>query len=283
MASRYLKILSEQERPVWFLASRLMMRSGLSRWFKIRQEGFVLGFFPTSLSASLWIAPDQRHLDSAFFHSYLKPGDQFVDVGANIGSTALAAWVSVGASGSVQAIEPNPRIYGYLLKNIELNKAKNVQTFNMAVGVEPSQIMFSDTGSDDQNHILEQGKGISVKLDTLDNILKPDGNIDLLKIDVEGYEIFALRGAQKTLERTSCVYIESYEMNFQRYGYGTGAMLECLWDRGFSVFRQPNEGRLTPVGRDHISRVCENLIAVKSVDELVRRTGCTVAASPLSD
>ncbi|TMD30056.1 MAG: FkbM family methyltransferase [Chloroflexi bacterium] len=58
-----------------------------------------------------------------------------MDLGANIGLTALAAFSAVGPSGHVHAFEPHPRIFDFLVGNIELNRAETVVTpYNLALG-----------------------------------------------------------------------------------------------------------------------------------------------------
>jgi FkbM family methyltransferase len=68
-----------------------------------------------------------------FISSVLKPGDVFIDVGANIGYFTMLAAKCVGASGKVYAIEASPSTYDLLIANLRLNEVKNVEAINMAV------------------------------------------------------------------------------------------------------------------------------------------------------
>jgi hypothetical protein len=124
MLQRYFKIIAEQKHPVRFLFSRLLMRSGLSVLFVIKKEGYKLKFYPSSLSAALWVDSDDRHADERFLKEYLQSGDIVIDVGANIGSLTLAASDIVGESGKVYAVEANPKIFSYLRGNLLLNQKK---------------------------------------------------------------------------------------------------------------------------------------------------------------
>ena len=92
-----------------------------TRHLSVRREGYVLHFFPTSMSAAMWADPDFRVGEERFLRAVLQPGDVVIDVGANVGSTALASAVAVGAEGHVLAVEPHPRIFGYLKANIARN------------------------------------------------------------------------------------------------------------------------------------------------------------------
>ena len=269
---RHWQILRSQRRPALFLLSRLLMRTGLCRLFLIRQPGFVLRFHPSALSATLWMAPDDRHADADFMRAYLRPGDVVIDAGANIGSTALAAAAVVGARGRVFAFEPHPRTFRYLEGNIALNHATQVRAINLALEESGGTLRFSDRGSDDQHAVQTQG-GIEVPVDRLDRVLAGERAIALLKIDVEGYERFVLGGAQGLLGATACVYFEADEAHFVRHGYTTADLLRFLREREFSILRLVEGRRVVPVPPGFAAMECENLVAVRSLEDFLRRTG----------
>jgi FkbM family methyltransferase len=269
----YWRIASEQERPAKFVVSRLLMWTGLSRLFLIRRPGFVLRFYPTYVSARLWL--DERYHgdfdEEHFLRAYLRPGDMVVDAGANIGFTTMIAASSVGPAGGVIAIEPHPRTFSYLRGNVLLNRA-NVQLHNLALGEQCGRLNLTDEKDECVNAVTEDGQGLAVALTRLDDIAGDVRRVRLLKLDVEGYELFALRGGTRLLENVDCVYVESFEENFKRYGYGSGDLLALLRAAGFQVFRQRDAQSLVPVGPGHTSRECENLIAVRDVEDLLSRT-----------
>ena len=126
--------LRREPRPLRFLASRALWRSGASRLLTFEAHGARLRFFPSALSASLWLDPMQRADDVDVVRGLLRPGDTCIDVGANIGLLSLVASAAVGTTGRVIAIEPHPRVFGYLTANLELNDATNVHAINRAVG-----------------------------------------------------------------------------------------------------------------------------------------------------
>ena len=235
-AQRYFHILRQQKHTWRFLASRVLWRSRLCSLFAIHKESYRLKFHPTALSAILWIDPQDRGGDEEFLRRYLKESDSVVDVGANIGDLALTAASVVGPKGKVYCIEAHPRTYGFLLKNIALNDYSNIVTLNLALGDKQSEILFSDLRGDDQNRVSENG-GISVKMARLDDLRLSEGAIQLLKIDVEGYEKFVLEGAPQTLERVSCIYFESYERHFSRYGYSCCDVIDLSEKRGFTLLK----------------------------------------------
>src|SRR5258706_13958840 len=92
----YLRILYNHKRPLKFLAARLLAKTGLCRMLKIEQSGYKLRFYRSNLSEQLWIDPGWRGPALAFFYSYVRTGDTVIDVGANIGDTALVCALRAG-------------------------------------------------------------------------------------------------------------------------------------------------------------------------------------------
>ena len=252
------------------------MRTGLSSLLSIPQSGFRLHFFPTSLSAALWINPEDRHDDVAFFRDFLRPGDTIVDVGANIGSLSLLAAVIAGQTGKVLAVEPHPRIFEFQKRNLALNHAHTVEAHNVALGEAPGELHFSDDRSDDQNSVRTDGGGIVIPVTTLDALASALPRITLLKIDVEGYELSVLKGADQTLARTACVFYESWEEHLKKWDLATGDVIQKLEQAGFQVFAGIKQRQLRRVQPDHVSTSCEDLVAVRSPQVLLDRMTCTV-------
>jgi FkbM family methyltransferase len=271
-AQRYLKILREQPNMPKFLVSRVLWRTGLCSLFQIQKEGYRLKFHPTALSAILWIDPQDRGNDEAFLKRYLKEGDTVVDVGANIGDLTLTAALAIGPKGKVYSLEAHPRTYGFLRKNIALNNCSNIILFNLALGDKESEIFFSDLKWDDQNHVSGSSRGISVKMARLDHLALLESHIQLLKIDVEGYEKFVLDGASTTLGKVSCIYFESWERHFSKYGYACRDVINLLTGKGFTVLKFVDNESVVPVKVDHSSTVCENLVAVRTLEDFLERT-----------
>jgi FkbM family methyltransferase len=256
---------------VRFLLSRALWWTGAGRLLTVRQEGYRIRFHPSSVSASLWLDPGDRAATPAFMRAYLGPGEIAVDVGANVGTTALAGAVAVGAEGRIHAIEAHPRTYRFLLDNIALNSATNVIAHNVAIGAGGGVVRFSDGRWDDGNRVSDAGD-IEVPIRRLDAVVDEDV-VDLLKIDVEGYELMVLRGAAEMLGRTRCVYLEAWEAAYRRYGYGTADVIALLRRHGFQVFAEPTDRGLRPLSEGYVAPANENLVATRDVTELRRRLG----------
>lgn len=266
-----------QRRPAKFLVATALRKLRLSSLFLIRRRDFILRFHPTSHSASLWADPQGWSHDQEIFRRYLRPGDTVVDVGANIGYLSLIASKVVGGTGRVLAIEPHPKIFRFMCKNIALNRAGNIQPLNCAIGDHESDAVLTDISADDQNAITK-GAGVSVPMRSLDMLTKGFNHIALLKIDVEGYERFVLQGAEQTLRKTECIYFESWDVHFANYGYSFSDVLMHL--RGFEVYKSEEGGMVGPFDAAHRSPRCENLLAIRNLGDFVQRTGWELRAAP---
>lgn len=145
-----------------------------------------------------WYCGLHEAAEMAFALHLLRPGDLFVDAGANIGSyTVLAA----GAAGArVLAVEPVPQTFARLQANIRHN-ALDGRVRACAIGLwdAPGRLRFStDRGT--ENRVVEAGDGtpVDVPVARLDDLLGNEAPL-LIKIDVEGHELAVLRGAPRCL------------------------------------------------------------------------------------
>lgn len=271
--------LRQKEKPLRFLVSRVLLRSGLCRFFVVRTHGYAIRFYASELSSDIWYNPQCRNEDIQFLKSYLKPGETFVDVGANIGNWTLAAASLVGASGKVSAVEPHPRIFRFLCGNVSLNKLQNVTLHNCAVGDRIANISFSDVKGDDTNRVLTSGDGICVPMVTLDKIVDQSSDIALLKIDAEGYERFVLCGAGRVIAQIQCIFVEISRPDLDRYGCSNSDVFTLLQQLGFSVYRVIANSVIEKVSQEAIREMSlENIIGLRSISDFVKRTGWSVAS-----
>ena len=165
--AHWIRVLGNHPRPLRLVAARVLQLTGLSRLFTIQLEGYALRFYPTNVSANLWINADSRFHDLSLFKDYCRPGDTVVDVGANIGEVSIVLSQRVGTTGQVFAFEPQPRVFQYLLGNLALNRCSNVRARNLALGTAPGVARMSDDKQDDMNRITQSGV-IEVTCSTLD-------------------------------------------------------------------------------------------------------------------
>jgi FkbM family methyltransferase len=134
--------------------------------------------------------------EMAFALHFLRPGDLFADVGANVGSYTILAAAGIGSR--VSAFEPGVEAFGWLTRNIALNCVENlVNAHQMALGASRGTARFTDS-LDTTNRVDANGTK-TITMETLDGALAGDCP-SLLKIDVEGYEPEVLAGAARTLD-----------------------------------------------------------------------------------
>ena len=218
----------------WFLISRLLRHSRLCYFYKIKLKYSSLIFFPTSMSATLWLNPDYSNSDIEYIKQYLKKGDTYVDIGANIGHLALAASNFVGNNGTTVAIEGNKKISAFLKKNIQLNK-KNISVFSCIIGESCGVAGIENRKADDMNQVTENGTQRMLDLDTICQNLD---NINLLKIDVEGYELRVLKGGTKTLTKTDNIFIEIIDHLLEKFSSSSNQIFAFLNDNDFILDRK---------------------------------------------
>jgi FkbM family methyltransferase len=261
--SHYARILQKQRHPLRFVAARALMQSGVSSLLRMEWHGYSLRFHPSNLSSHIWVDREARWSDSAFLRAWLRPGDVVVDIGANIGTTVLPASTVIGSEGRLLAVEAHPRLLRYLVANLSDNRVTNVDVHWCALGESAGTLSFSDATSDDRNGVASDGT-LAVPMRTLDGVTAGLGPIDLLKIDVEGYELPVFRAGAATLARTSCVVFESFERHTARFGYKTTDLLAHLRGAGFTLFRAEPGNRLVRLPENHCSERCEDLVALRA-------------------
>jgi FkbM family methyltransferase len=188
----------------------------------------------------------ERH-ELGFVLSVLKAGATFVDVGANVGLFSLPAAKKVG-SGKVFAFEPCGWTYEQLLENARINRASNLQPVRLALGDCPGEaiLQVNSAGRDGLNTLgrptHEHSKVVKterVPVARLDDFLKQRSvtSVDVVKIDVEGAELFVLRGATGVLSRPDAPVI-LYEGGFLSRGFDYHPV-EQMWllqKHGYSLF-----------------------------------------------
>jgi len=134
--------------------------------------------------------------------SNLGLGQTFVDIGGNVGVMSFNAAAVVGARGKVIAFEPNPRNVSAFRRGIVANGNNNILLLSLALSDHHHMIgltsasnakVLGDASATQVADVVQAVPG--------DEILEHQSQIDLIKIDIEGYELPALMGLQKTLVR----------------------------------------------------------------------------------
>ena len=155
--------------------------------------------------------------DMSFLLHYLREGDVFLDVGANVGAYTVLA--SAAARARTYAFEPSPSAIHALRGNIELNRiVDRVNVEPYAIGRASGSVSMSTGGPSAMHHIGSEGSSFRIEMRTIDSYhLNPS----IMKIDVEGYEAEVLAGAIETVARPELIAIIT-ENNDDSVKYGDG-------------------------------------------------------------
>ncbi len=194
----------------------------------------------------------------------VRPGMTAVDVGANLGLYTVLLSFLVGPAGRVVAFEPDPHHFALLLKNCALNACANVEAHNLALGRGSGRFFLHKEILNSGNNFLGAGgmhsrNEMEVDVLSIDEFL-PTLRPDLVKIDVQGWEVEVLRGLRRTLSATPhiALYLEFWPMGLRRAGSSPKELLDLLAGQNFKLYTLDNLGR-TPLGPAELAALTARL------------------------
>ena len=147
------------------------------------------------------LSDDYEKAEIRLFRRLLRPGMRVVDLGANIGVYTVIAASCVGPRGRVFAFEPAPENVAFLRRNLEANGIANVQVVSKAVGDSPQTVkLYLAAHSVGTHSVSKVGpQSIDVEVIRVDDAIPSNETIDVIKMDIEGFEPAALRGMSRIL------------------------------------------------------------------------------------
>ncbi|MAY83036.1 MAG: hypothetical protein CMP59_02800 [Flavobacteriales bacterium] len=176
--------------------------------------------------------------------SLAKEGMHVLDVGTNIGSTLLRFADKVGPSGKVIGFEPDSFNFKACEKNISLNSFNNLEVYKFGLGAEEAQLKLKvDTESNRGGNRIStdiEAKGEMVPIRKLDNLVEEFRwtKLDLIKIDVEGFELKVIQGAKQTLKNFHpTLFIELDDQNLSEVGDTAKGLISYLNELGYDKIR----------------------------------------------
>ena len=199
-------------------------------------------------------------LDCIRRHLRIEDGDVAIDIGANIGWYSCIFGAMLAGRGRVIAMEPEPQNYDLLKRNITLNHLSNI---------EPIQCAASDSSGTLTLHLYKSsnrgrhsvlpihgGQTVAIPSIRIDDVLAQRGlseaAIAILKIDVEGYEAIALRGAQRALKRCRLALVEWSPDYMRRGNVAPTELVDLLLGSGFSLHVIDSAGAIIDITRDQL-------------------------------
>jgi FkbM family methyltransferase len=178
------------------------------------RHGYVLyNINDTYVGKSFDLYGEFSEEEARLFDQLARPGDVVLDIGANIGAHTLFFAKKVGPTGRVFAFEPQRVVFQTLCANMALNSLSNVHCMLVAVGDEPGQVMvpafnYAQTNNYGGVEIDTFASGEPTPVITLDSLEL--SACRFMKVDVEGMELKALKGAVQTIKRHKPIlYVEN--------------------------------------------------------------------------
>lgn len=163
--------------------------------------------------------------DMALVLHFLRPGDLFLDVGANVGSFTILASGVCGARS--WAFEPHPETMKRLQRNVTINALDGLVTRHQcALGRERGLVSFT-ADQDTTNCVTTGNTGLTVRQEAIDDLVGSESPL-MIKMDVEGGEESAILGAMDTLAKPSLKLIEIETV--------TAGVREAINSKGFKQF-----------------------------------------------
>ncbi|HEX3036647.1 MAG TPA: FkbM family methyltransferase [Thermodesulfobacteriota bacterium] len=144
----------------------------------------------------------------------LQLGDVVLDIGSNIGYYSLLESRLVGQNGTVYSLEPVEKNFNILQKNVELNRIANISCYKLAAGdkISRTSINVSMKGNWSSIGHINEAKWFEkieeVPMVTVDKFLQGKRLPQLIRMDIEGYEYFVLKGMLSTLDSKPKLMIE---------------------------------------------------------------------------
>ncbi|HWA10142.1 MAG TPA: FkbM family methyltransferase [Opitutaceae bacterium] len=232
---------------------------------------------PTTFERWLYLRMHRWRLmggeDRAFLQRAIRPGMRVLDVGSNLGLYSVLAARLAGEGGRVICFEPDARLHAALRRNLAANGLARVETHAVALGAAAGEMEFhrSVINSGDNHLGVERSalfrRRTTVPVVRLDDYL-PGLALDLVKLDVQGWELNVLRGMPDILaaNRNLQIHFEFSDMVHARAGEPWQELIACLRQAGFRIFnpldhREFDDQRIAELGRSLARRGYTNLLA----------------------
>jgi FkbM family methyltransferase len=214
----------------------------------------------TDIARLVFMAGEIDPNEFSFLADVLKPGMCVVDVGANEGLFTLFFRKRVGPGGRVIALEPSERELIHLKRNLRINRFLDVDVVPLAIGdhVGRARLSLAEAGHAGHNALGTPAAPwvsvvdlLEVEVSTLDTLSNARNwpRIDLIKMDIEGSELRALRGADRLLARDRpMLLLEAEQESLSLRGASFSELLSWLAARNYRAMDfSSTDGRPTPL------------------------------------
>lgn len=235
-------MLSYLKIPLNYFGYNLSKNTLSRKYYQQKSDDPLFSFHPTPI-ANYYLPKNSKadiiaaHMKRGVFFEpevietakqFIKKGTGVLDIGANFGQMSLAFSELAGAEGIVYSFEAQKSVFNVLQKNIDANHRKNIKAHYNAVYSEDNlELVFPDPdfseihtfGSFGLNPSVTNSGGQKVTSITVDS-LRIETPISFMKIDIQGADLFALRGAKQTILKHKMPILFEFEQEFQEQ-FGT--------------------------------------------------------------
>jgi FkbM family methyltransferase len=196
------------------------------------------------------------------------PGGTVLEAGAHLGVMTLVAARAAGPSGHVYTFEPNPDVLPILRRNVANNGyAESVTIIDRGVSSEAATLTFFISGGGETSSLHDPGTAShSVTITTVpaDDYFPADATVDVIKLDIEGNEVAAVRGMEQLLRRSVdkvTVFAECNPAMLKQAGTTPEELILALENCGLNVqWIDDVERRVRPLDDEMYERSYVNLI-----------------------
>jgi FkbM family methyltransferase len=253
LAGQSIEFVRGLRRAPVFLGDRVLAHT--DRGYRIFLPPDDIDLVPSILETGRWETDVELAL-----RALLKPGQVTADIGANVGCHSLIMADAVGAGGRVEAFEANPALVPLLRATIATNMLTgHVRVHAVAALEQPGTVMLTATpghagsgniaiGDMSAAHAEAYPIAVEVPAVRIDDALAEYPALDLLRLDIEGSEPLALRGAEALIRRSPALRIVTeWSVPMMATRADVGSFVAWLTGLGFRFWRIERQGELEPL------------------------------------
>lgn len=205
-------------------------------------------FLDKTDSLGLSISHIHEKTETDFIKKEIHEGDIVVDVGAHIGYFTLIFSKLVGDNGKVYSFEADPTNFEILMKNLEVNKIKNVTCENFAISDKNGKVKLFNANSSTANRLFssEDENFIEIESITLDEYFQDKNmKIDFLKLDIQGAEPLAMKGMKELFKKNQPlkILLEWWPNGIKKLGEEPESHLKFLENKGYQISEIDDKNR----------------------------------------
>jgi FkbM family methyltransferase len=223
---------------IYFLTEKIILNFNQCKFFAYPDKKDL----SRSMIRNLRISDDEA---VNFIISNLKKDNSiFIDIGCNYGAFSIPI-SKLKNNLDIFCFDPSRKSLNKLIENIKLNDLRNIMYFELGIGERTKTVLFNDNLDNYKNsgsyQIDNLKEGYKINVDSIDNliekkIIKPKENI-FIKIDIEGYEFYALNGLTKTIKNYNVMILFEFSKKILQNHYNLEEkLLNFLDDNNLRIY-----------------------------------------------